>query len=105
MSRVLVTFGSKHGATAEIADVVAETLRACGLDVDCVDAGDVERLDGYDAVILGSAVYMRRWRREAPPEPRRRSLPSRAGPVSPRSPLRSCDWRAETRPEAGSIRG
>ncbi|MDA0165016.1 hypothetical protein OM076_32405 [Solirubrobacter ginsenosidimutans] len=65
MSRVLVTFGSKHGATAEIAEMVAETLRARGLDVDCVDAGDVERIDGYDAVILGSAVYMRRWRREA----------------------------------------
>jgi menaquinone-dependent protoporphyrinogen oxidase len=65
MSRVLVTFGSKHGATAEIADVLAETLCTCGLDVDCVEAGDVESLDGYDAVILGSAVYMRRWRREA----------------------------------------
>src|SRR6185436_7425844 len=65
MSRVLVTFGSNHGATAEIADVLAETLCACGLDVDCVEAGDVDSLDGYDAVILGSAVYMRRWRREA----------------------------------------
>jgi menaquinone-dependent protoporphyrinogen oxidase len=65
MSRVLVTFGSKHGATAEIADVLAETLRSCGFDVDCVEAGDVESLDGYDAVILGSAVYMRRWRRAA----------------------------------------
>jgi menaquinone-dependent protoporphyrinogen oxidase len=65
MSRVLVTFGSKHGATAEIADAIAETLCSCGLDVDCVEAGDVDTLDGYDAVILGSAVYMRRWRREA----------------------------------------
>jgi menaquinone-dependent protoporphyrinogen oxidase len=65
MARVLVTFSSKHGATAEIADVVAETLCVCGLDVDCVEAGDVDSLDGYDAVILGSAVYMRRWRREA----------------------------------------
>ena len=65
MPRVLVTFGSKHGATAEIADVVAETLSACGLDVDRLEAGDVHSLDGYDAVILGSAVYMRRWRREA----------------------------------------
>ena len=65
MTRVLVTFGSKHGATAEIADAVAETLCSCGLDAQCVGAGDVDSLDGYDAVILGSAVYMRRWRREA----------------------------------------
>jgi menaquinone-dependent protoporphyrinogen oxidase len=65
MSHVLVTYGSKQGATAEIADVLAETLRGCGLDVDCVEAGAVDSLDGYDAVILGSAVYMRRWRRPA----------------------------------------
>src|SRR4051794_13107421 len=65
MTTVLVTFASKHGSTAEIADALAETLRTCALKVDCVQAGDVERLDGYDAVVLGSAVYMRRWRREA----------------------------------------
>ena len=65
MTRVLVTFGSKHGATAEIAGAVAETLCRCGLDAECVEAGDVDSLDGYDAVVLGSAVYMRRWRREA----------------------------------------
>jgi menaquinone-dependent protoporphyrinogen oxidase len=65
MPRILVTFGSKHGATAEIADVIATTLRDQGLDVDCVEARDVDSLEGYDAVILGSAVYMRRWRREA----------------------------------------
>jgi menaquinone-dependent protoporphyrinogen oxidase len=65
MTTVLVTFASKHGSTAEIADAVAETLCECDLQVDCVEACDVESLDGYDAVVLGSAVYMRRWRREA----------------------------------------
>jgi menaquinone-dependent protoporphyrinogen oxidase len=65
MTTVLVTFASKHGSTAEIADAIAETLCECGLQVDCVEAGDVESLDGYDAVILGSAVYIKRWRREA----------------------------------------
>jgi menaquinone-dependent protoporphyrinogen oxidase len=65
MSRALVTFASKHGSTAEIAGVLAETLRAAGVEADCLEAGDVESLDGYDVVILGSAVYMRRWRRTA----------------------------------------
>jgi menaquinone-dependent protoporphyrinogen oxidase len=65
MTTVLVTFASKHGSTAEIADALAETLRDCAVEVDCVKSGDVECLDGYDAVVLGSAVYMRRWRREA----------------------------------------
>ena len=59
---VLVAHASKHGATAEIAEAIAETLRASGLDVDCREAGDVTSLDDYDAVVLGSAVYLRRWR-------------------------------------------
>jgi menaquinone-dependent protoporphyrinogen oxidase len=65
MTRVLVTYGSKHGSTAEIAAAVADTLREHGLEADCLAAGEVDDLAGYDAVILGSAVYMRRWRREA----------------------------------------
>ena len=63
MSRVLVAYGSRHGSTAEIAEAIAATLREAGLAVDCRKAGEVDSLDGYDAVVLGSAVYMRRWRR------------------------------------------
>jgi|SRR5215208_6203273 len=62
---VLVAVASKHGATAEIADAIAEQLRRDGLDADLADAGDVKSLAGYDAVVLGSAVYVKRWRREA----------------------------------------
>jgi menaquinone-dependent protoporphyrinogen oxidase len=65
MTNVLVTYASKHGSTAEIADAIAEVLCESGVEAHCVEAGDVESLDRYDAVVLGSAVYMRRWRREA----------------------------------------
>jgi menaquinone-dependent protoporphyrinogen oxidase len=65
MSSVLVAYASKHGATVGIATAVADVLDACGLNVDCREADTVKSLDGYDAVILGSAVYMRRWRPEA----------------------------------------
>jgi len=65
MTRVLVAYGSKHGSTAEIAEAITATLRDTGLYADCRPAGRVDDLDGYDAVILGSAVYIRRWRREA----------------------------------------
>jgi len=63
--RVLVAYASKHGATAEIAEAIAQRLQAEGLGADCREAGDVKKLDGYDAVVLGSAVYMKRWRHEA----------------------------------------
>jgi menaquinone-dependent protoporphyrinogen oxidase len=62
---VLVAYASKHGSTGEIAEAVASALRDSGLSADCVEAGSEGALDGYDAVVLGSAVYMKRWRGEA----------------------------------------
>ncbi|RMI14318.1 flavodoxin domain-containing protein [Cellulomonas triticagri] len=55
--RVLVTTASRHGGTREIGDAVAEVVAAAGHDVARVDPDDVEHVDGYDAVVLGSAVY------------------------------------------------
>jgi menaquinone-dependent protoporphyrinogen oxidase len=65
--RVLVAYGTKHGATAEIAQVIADTLRAAGLQVDVQRARRVRfrSLEPYRAVVLGSAVYSGRWRPDA----------------------------------------
>lgn len=62
---VLVAYASKRGSTAEIAETVAATLRREGLKVCLEPAGEVRSLEGYDAVVLGSAVYMKRWRGDA----------------------------------------
>jgi menaquinone-dependent protoporphyrinogen oxidase len=59
--RVLVTAASRHGATEEIADAIAEVLRDAGLDVDRRPVDEVGSLDPYGAVVLGSALYMGRW--------------------------------------------
>lgn len=65
-ARVLVTYGTKHGATAEIAEAIADAIRGRGAGADCMPAGQApDDLSGYDAVVLGSAVYMKRWRRDA----------------------------------------
>lgn len=58
--RVLVTVASRHGATKEMGDVVAEVLREAGHLVDVVEPDDVDRVMPYDAVVLGSAVYVGR---------------------------------------------
>lgn len=65
MANVLVAYASKRGSTAEIADAIATVLRESGHEAACAEAGTVAELDGYDAVVLGSAVYMRRWRGDA----------------------------------------
>src|SRR3954451_15695965 len=65
MKRVLVTYGSKRGGTAEIAGRIAETLRAQWLETDCRPASEVRDLAPYDAVIVGGALYAHRWAREA----------------------------------------
>ena len=62
---VLVAYSSKRGSTAEIAQTVAATLRRAGLDVDLEPAEAVTSLEPFDAVVLGSAVYMKRWRGDA----------------------------------------
>jgi menaquinone-dependent protoporphyrinogen oxidase len=64
-TRVLVACASKMGSTAEIADAVADRLRGAGFDVDRTSAESVRGLEDYGAVVLGSAVYLGRWRREA----------------------------------------
>jgi menaquinone-dependent protoporphyrinogen oxidase len=63
--KVLVACASKMGSTAEIADAVADRLRGAGFDVDRRPAERVRSVDGYHAVVLGSAVYLGRWRQEA----------------------------------------
>jgi menaquinone-dependent protoporphyrinogen oxidase len=59
--RVLVSAASKYGATAEIARAIGDVLQESGLEATVTRPEDVASVEGYDAVILGSAVYAGRW--------------------------------------------
>jgi menaquinone-dependent protoporphyrinogen oxidase len=61
MMRVLVTAASKYGATAEIAAAIAEVLDEHGLEATVLSPEEVNGVDGYDAVVVGSAVYAGHW--------------------------------------------
>ena len=63
--KVLVTVASKHGATAEIGTAIADTLREAGLYVAELTPEHVNSLAEFDAVVVGSALYMGRWMGEA----------------------------------------
>jgi menaquinone-dependent protoporphyrinogen oxidase len=62
---VLVAFATKHGSTAEIAEAIGAVLREAGHEVDVRAARDVQRLSGYGAVVLGSALYAAHWQHDA----------------------------------------
>jgi menaquinone-dependent protoporphyrinogen oxidase len=59
--RALVTAASRYGATREIAEAIGDELRLHGLTVDVLDPEQVDSVRGYDAVVLGSAVYTGHW--------------------------------------------
>lgn len=61
MTVILVTASSRHGATREITDAIAAGLERRGLTADARPLDDLDGIAGYDAVVLGSAVYMGRW--------------------------------------------
>lgn len=62
---ILIAVASKHGSTREIAQAIAEDLRAQDLVVELREAGEVSDIAGYEAVILGSGVYAGSWLPEA----------------------------------------
>jgi len=62
---VLVTYASKYGATREIAEKIGVILRRAGFQVVVLPVDRILDLGSYNAVILGSAVYVGKWQKEA----------------------------------------
>src|SRR4029453_8890270 len=59
--RVLVTYASKMGSTQEIAEAIGRELETHGIDVVIAPCADNVSPEGCDGVIIGSAIYTRRW--------------------------------------------
>ena len=62
---ILIAVDSRHGSTMEIADAIAAELKQFGVDATVLHATDVESVQEYDGVILGSAVYTGHWMKGA----------------------------------------
>jgi menaquinone-dependent protoporphyrinogen oxidase len=62
---VLVAYASKHGSTEEIARFIGKRLTDQGIDADVRPLGEVTDLMGAEGVVLGSAVYVGSWMKEA----------------------------------------
>lgn len=65
MKHILVCYATRYGSTGGIAGIIATELRDAGYQVTLTpvsDAGDPGR---YDAVVIGSPLYMGKWLVEA----------------------------------------
>ncbi len=63
--RILIACGSKRGGTTGIGEMLGDALTATGADVVTVAARNAPPPTGFDAVIVGGAVYANRWHRDA----------------------------------------
>ena len=79
--RVLVTWGSQRGGTEGIARVIADTLEREGLEVDLQPPKRALEARGFDAVIVGGALYANRWHEDARHFVERRERDLRRVPV------------------------
>jgi menaquinone-dependent protoporphyrinogen oxidase len=59
--KVLVVYATRHGATAGIAERIADVLTARGLEVTLAPAGTAVDAAVYGAYVVGGAAYMTHW--------------------------------------------
>ncbi len=64
MKKILVTYATMAGSTAEVAQVVGEEIARSGLQVEVLPLSEVKNLDDYAGVVVGAPMILG-WHREA----------------------------------------
>ncbi len=59
--KILVTYASRAGSTAGVADAIGKKLAAGGVKVDVMKMDEVTDLSQYSAVVAGSAIRGSKW--------------------------------------------
>jgi len=63
--KILVTYASRTGSTAEVAAAISATLTKQGASIDLFTVQEVNSVQPYSAVVAGSAIQNRQWLPEA----------------------------------------
>lgn len=64
-TKILVTYASRNGSTAGVAEAIGKTLAEYGVPVDVMPMQEVKDLAPYRAVVAGSAIQAAQWLPEA----------------------------------------
>jgi menaquinone-dependent protoporphyrinogen oxidase len=64
-NKILVTYASRAGSTAGVAEAIGKTLAESGAQVDVLAMQAVKNLSPYRAVVAGSAIQNKQWLPEA----------------------------------------
>ncbi len=65
MNKILVTYASRAGSTAGVAEAIGKTLAENGAQVDVLPMKEVKDLSQYRAIVAGSAIRGAKWLPEA----------------------------------------
>jgi menaquinone-dependent protoporphyrinogen oxidase len=65
INKILVTYATRAGSTAGVAEAIGKTLTESGAQVDVLPMQDVQDLSPYQAVVAGSAIQNKQWLPEA----------------------------------------
>lgn len=63
--RILVAYATRSGGTREIAGRIADRLRTDGHEADVASVAGALGVPTYEAYVVGSAVYLGRWEKDA----------------------------------------
>jgi menaquinone-dependent protoporphyrinogen oxidase len=63
--KILVTYASRAGSTAGVADAIAKSLNELSIQIDIFPMQAVKDLRAYQAVVAGSAIQNKQWLPEA----------------------------------------
>jgi menaquinone-dependent protoporphyrinogen oxidase len=66
MTKALIVYGTRYGATASTSEAIAEVLRQEGLDVKVVNLkkDKVKDITEYELVMVGSGIQIHKWTKE-----------------------------------------
>ncbi|HMA05523.1 MAG TPA: flavodoxin domain-containing protein [Methanomicrobiales archaeon] len=56
--KILIAYTSRRGSTAEIAEAMGKELEAVGNSVQVTDMKNVASIEGFQAVVIGTPIYL-----------------------------------------------